>query len=331
MKKAFLLFFMLNICLSQNYFAMERDDVNLVEEQESVYLPWKDFEFQLNMYSSWINEDPADDKVKRELFYYSIFNYKTSIDDKVKRECFKRLLSNHNIMHHLYNEKKMKLVELSDPMGINGIDINPIPYLIKAMTFDSRLFTTLIKNGANINRVYDANKDPFIDHSKTALRVAVYHGNLKAAKILLENGADPNLKSPIINAISEHCSDAYDNFPMVKLLLSHGANPNLKTQTFFSQVPLAASIYEVKDLARSLKLACEHHKNNSSYFAWLKKRYMTQIVIIRLLLQYGADPFLKIRENQSEYEHWKFTNAYEYAQEVEIDEIVKIFDEHKAA
>lgn len=53
-------------------------------------------------------------------------------------------------------------------------------------------------------------------------------------------------------------------------------------------------------------------------------KYKQQIEVIRFLLENGADPFLKISDNEADSR-----TPYEYAKKVEMFDIVSIFDEYK--
>jgi ankyrin repeat protein len=77
----------------------------------------------------------------------------------------------------------------------------------------------LIKNGADVNKWNRS-------HTSTPLILAVFNGNIEAAKILLEAGADPNAQSgqgdtPLRYSVQEN------NYEMVTLLLEHGASKTI--------------------------------------------------------------------------------------------------------
>ena len=82
------------------------------------------------------------------------------------------------------------------------------------------------------------------------LLYAVWEHNYDMTKFLLENGADPNMVSPLTSTpdvIEPHPPleiSCYDDYGMnyMKLLLEYGANPN----DMRAQLPLfAATLYEV--------------------------------------------------------------------------------------
>ena len=96
------------------------------------------------------------------------------------------------------------------------------------------LWQNLIKNvkKQNVDKVRERLNDPnikinYIDsYNKTALHYAVENNDYDMAKLLLENGANPNVRNnysrrtPILLAIDNN------NYDMVELLLDHDSNPN---------------------------------------------------------------------------------------------------------
>ena len=114
-----------------------------------------------------------------------------------------------------------------------------------------------------IKAIHDCDKDKILDmmhkgwnvnsmgkHGMSYLLYAVWEHNYDMTKFLLENGADPNMISPLTSTpdvIEPHPPleiSCYDDYGMnyMKLLLENGVNPN-DTQ---AQCPLfAATLYEV--------------------------------------------------------------------------------------
>jgi ankyrin repeat protein len=80
------------------------------------------------------------------------------------------------------------------------------------------LMETLLKSGANVN-------GSFKSDDKTPLYHAIFHGDIKALEILLEYGANPNLpnkKSALLKAIQDRRTKA------IALLIENGAEINIK-------------------------------------------------------------------------------------------------------
>ena len=114
-----------------------------------------------------------------------------------------------------------------------------------------------------IQAIHDCDKDKILDmmhkgwnvnsmgkHGMSYLLYAIWEHNYDMTKFLLENGADPNMVSPLTSTpdvieprlpLEISCYDDY-GMNYMKLLLEHGANPN-DTR---AQLPLfAAALYEV--------------------------------------------------------------------------------------
>lgn len=96
---------------------------------------------------------------------------------------------------------------------------------------DIRGVKELIANGININRRYIyrvVSEEPDVDTEvNTALGVAVAMERFKLTKLLLSEGADPNLETKFEGGVTElACCEEADNGRLLKLVLEAGANPN---------------------------------------------------------------------------------------------------------
>lgn len=96
---------------------------------------------------------------------------------------------------------------------------------------DQKITQQLLKNGADVNV-----KFPW----GTPLSTAAFHGNLGIAGDLVAAKADPNIQNDFEyhqqTALMETICNSNDNVAMVKLLLENGANPNIKDR--FSKTAL---------------------------------------------------------------------------------------------
>lgn len=147
------------------------------------------------------------------------------------------------------------------------------PLLIAIGSGRTDIFEQLLNNGANVNMqgfVYHIWKG---DSGCTPLILASHHGNIGMVKSLLRRGADPNPnfdmadgkhRSPLIEAA------CHGHAEIVKLLLDNGAHINALTftpaHTNGLETPLCAAINGL----------------------WYRRAQSNMVV--RLLLDYGADP-----------------------------------------
>ncbi len=77
----------------------------------------------------------------------------------------------------------------------------------------------------------------------TPLGLASYFGRMEIVRILLENGADPNIAaSNSFRVAPLHSSVAANHYEITKSLLDYGANPNAKQQNDFTPLHSAAHL-----------------------------------------------------------------------------------------
>lgn len=123
------------------------------------------------------------------------------------------------------------------------------PLLIAAYTGSDKGVAYLLEHGANPNQCVGG---------WTALHVAVGEGYLVCAKVLLENGADVNVRNA--NGFTAlHCSaqSRFGNVESAKLLLQHGADTTLKIDDGRTAVDLANSVNN-KEMASYITSMKEH-------------------------------------------------------------------------
>lgn len=111
----------------------------------------------------------------------------------------------------------------------------------------------LIESGFDVNaRLSEQRSRMFPDHRSTALYFSVYNGNLEAAEMLLEAGADPNLDvfNPLFIAVRLGWVD------MAMLLLTYGADVNARISTQPSSFPSAVLL--ALESPAMLKLLLDH-------------------------------------------------------------------------
>lgn len=119
----------------------------------------------------------------------------------------------------------------------------------------------LVKYGANVN---------VHGQGTTPLHMAAFHGRIKFASFLIQNGAEPNLVTnsdgwpPLFNALSNDLNP--DKVEMISLLLQHGANPNLVAPTGVTAL----------------------HKAIGCFLATPPEE--KRLPLVELLIKYGANP-----------------------------------------
>lgn len=96
---------------------------------------------------------------------------------------------------------------------------------------DSRLHRAVVDN--DVEKVAKLVNSPFCNINKksrgrTALAYAVSGNNYEIAKLLLVNGAAPDIPTSVTGLSPIHDAALKGNLDIVKLLVEHGSNPQLK-------------------------------------------------------------------------------------------------------
>ena len=123
------------------------------------------------------------------------------------------------------------------------------------------------KNDAEILKIFcpDINKINEKDECNwTPLYRSIISGNLKATKILLKNGANPNIQcsmdeTPLYQAVD------MEKIDHVKLLLKNGADPNITQIDGLSPLHLAVSKQNIIIIKFLLKFKADPNKESSLY------------------------------------------------------------------
>ena len=165
----------------------------------------------------------------------------------------------------------------------------PTPLFVAAYAGHCNIIKLLVEHKANINW-----QD---DDGMTALFLATEFGELETVKCLLEQGANPNITTygyyyskfsnglniidvtvmtPLFIAITKDDKDGDVTFKIIKLLLDHNANVNQPVKKWYNDYT-----FYITPLYIAVQIA-----KNSGY---LIKRRTSLIMIVELLLRYGAD------------------------------------------
>ena len=129
----------------------------------------------------------------------------------------------------------------------------------------TELVELLLRYGADTNAIgYEANKG-----LTPPVVLAAWEGSLETLRVLLENGADPNVSASAETAL--YTAAEHDSSDKVDLLLSHGARHDIFTATIVGDVELVKrmlSAYPPLHEARSVKRGrtpreeAEHHNRS---------------------------------------------------------------------
>jgi ankyrin repeat protein len=165
----------------------------------------------------------------------------------------------------------------------------PTPLFVAAYAGHCNIIKLLVQHKADINW-----QD---DDGMTALWLAIEFGELETVKCLLEQDANPNittyrdyyrkfsnglnmidvtLMTPLFMAITRDDKDGDVNFQIIKLLLEHNANVNQPVKKWYNGYTFYIT---------PLYIAAQIAKNSGS----LPKKRASLIMIVELLLKYGAD------------------------------------------
>lgn len=120
--------------------------------------------------------------------------------------------------------------------------------------------------------------------------VAKFDGiHIKAVQVLLERGADPNIRGERNgSALSESCSNG--DFPGVKLLLNYGADPNFTQKNDKAPHISCLSAAAASGNIEMVQLLCDHGASVNCSMALNAAASRGHIDIVRFLLEKGANP-----------------------------------------
>lgn len=172
-------------------------------------------------------------------------------------------------------------------------------FSMSALAGDTELMDLLIKSGADINSkgnmAKQADSTPTPDKfGHTPLHAAVLEGSIEPVRMLLDHGADPNVRNsngntPLYDAVG------LDREDLVKLLLKKGADVNM-TEGVFGFTPLhsAAAGGNVAITQLLIKRGAQLNVKSKQGIAPLHlAASLDRAGTAELLLKNGADPNIK--------------------------------------
>ena len=130
------------------------------------------------------------------------------------------------------------------------------------------------------------------------LHKTIRKGNVELVRLLLQYGSNPNRfghnegSTPLFHAV------AANNLPLVKVLLEYGAEPHLKRKNMIlSPIQKAAISGNTEMVKFILDHGCNvNFKTGDGNTVLHCAMYRNCISVVRLLLEYGADPRLVLDE-----------------------------------
>lgn len=171
------------------------------------------------------------------------------------------------------------------PVGYANGGFTPLMFAAREGQLDAARF--LVEAGADV--------DTIAADGKNALGMAIYNGHFELASFLVENGADVNHADaegfpPLFWAVDRRNMEwspgfpwveTTDPLPLIRQLLEAGADPN----TFVNNTPRSRRNFGGSPrtlFATSL----------------MRAAYSGDVELVRLLIEYGADPFIRNTDNE---------------------------------
>ena len=183
---------------------------------------------------------------------------------------------------------KLLLAKNADVNAISESYYTALAFASRNDSDDVSIPLLLLAKGAIIN--------PADRKGRSALIEAAGCGNLKIAKLLLNNGALPNQRAEFFGYISPLREAVFNNdFEMTKLLVENGANVNILTDNGSSI--LLEAVWNEKNI-NIVTYLIEHgadvnKANDDGETPILKCISYNEPKLIRLLMQHGADIHVK--------------------------------------
>jgi ankyrin repeat protein len=161
------------------------------------------------------------------------------------------------------------------------------PLMFAAREGDVEVARILVAAGADVNAVGG--------DGKTALALAIFNGNYDVASFLVDSKADVNRAdaqrfTPLFYAVDRRNMETAPNFPwmvtadpmpLIRKLLEAGANPN----ALVNNTPRA----RMREGSPRIVFAT----------ALMRAAFAADLELVKLLLEHGADPSIKSRDNET--------------------------------
>ncbi|MCM8832442.1 MAG: ankyrin repeat domain-containing protein [Candidatus Omnitrophica bacterium] len=215
-----------------------------------------------------------------------------------------------------------------------GVDINIADQfgetaIMKAMEKDNiELVKFLIDKGADIHT--------YSNEGKNLLTIVLEKNRYELAKSLIESGVDVNLQNKLEDnytyesPLEIECKKNNPNREMIELLLKYGADVNARKERNMRKTPIWFLCFKSKVDLKLVKLLIDYGADLNVLGTFessilgdlvLADGIKNKIAVIRLLLEHGANPWIK--------DSITHKTVYDLAKESGRIRLVKIFDEYK--
>ena len=162
--------------------------------------------------------------------------------------------------------------------------------LLNSMVIDRRkdIVVLLIKAGVDVNTVDRG------EGGRTALHRAAYKNHPAIAQILIDAGADIEAKDKKYGWAPLHEAASQGSIDVMRILLQAGADPNTRTKTGGTPFMGAVGHAFIPDWDEGKEFNYETKTYEYPYYderlARGKQSIITSLAMLKLLLEYGADP-----------------------------------------
>lgn len=224
-------------------------DLHVIQNISSNYQNfWETFYFDergnINNYKSFVNEDIAC-----RYFIFSFLNYKTNYMNLIEKYVIKYIYESKNKYKLVYNAIRdfYGVNDYSEIIEYDRFKRNVMYYMIQEINNDILLSLLFNKTKSQlIDDMHNIKNPNFCDsNGYTYLHLACLNYNLDAIKILLELGANPNIRNNDgdIPALLLYSPTESINVFILDLMLQHGLDLNIR----FSRVYGNRTLKEVLD------------------------------------------------------------------------------------
>lgn len=195
-----------------------------------------------------------------------------------------------------YGDEELAEFLLSHGADVNEKNDNDYTALMYAVFYGKspRIVQLLLEKGANRDITFKT----YGEEDTSLLDVAISKGNVSIVKLLID-GADMDHVNHALGYLFETLKmddpSASEKYPIIKLLLEKGANPNLKLKYEGNELnPLKLALLKLRSKSKDIvELLIDHgadvNNTDSRYTALLFSSQKGYTSLVKLLLEKGAD------------------------------------------